>query len=71
MSIIGTVLPQDENFIEAERQCKAPIDYIPEGPGLVAVRSIAEKLRNLGVTDGTSPQSVTTSQVTGGADSRA
>ncbi len=70
MSIIGTV-PVEESFEEAERQCKAPIDFDLECAGVAAIRDIAEKLRRLGVTDGTSPQSVTTSQETGGADSRA
>ncbi len=53
MSIIGTV-PAEERFEEAERQCKAPIDFDPECAGVAAIRDIAEKLRRLGVTDGTS-----------------
>ncbi len=46
MPIIG-VVPDEENFMEAERQCKAPIDYEPGCAGLTAIRSIAENLKQL------------------------
>ncbi len=48
MPIIGLV-PDEENFMEAERQCKAPIDYEPECAGLIAIRAIAENLKQLSV----------------------
>ncbi len=55
MSIIGTV-PAEESFEEAERQCKAPIDFDPECAGVAAIRDIAEKLRKLEITEEAIPQ---------------
>lgn len=46
MPIIG-IVPNEENFMEAERQCKAPIDYEAECAGLTAIRAIAVNLRQL------------------------
>lgn len=48
MPIIGTV-PDDDSFIEAERQCKAPIDYDSRCAGLAAIRTIADELKRLGI----------------------
>lgn len=48
MPIIGTV-PDDENFMEAERQCKAPIDYNSQCAGLVAIIKIANDLKQLSI----------------------
>lgn len=48
MPIIGFI-PAEQSFIEAERQCKAPIDHAPACAGLAAIRTIAENLRRLSV----------------------
>ncbi len=46
MPIIG-IVPYEEDFMEAERQCLAPIDYSSESAGALAVREIAEVLKQL------------------------
>lgn len=46
MPIIG-VVPSEEQFIEAERQAVAPIDFAPTCEGTKAIRAIARKLRDL------------------------
>ena len=46
MPIIG-VVPSEEQFIEAERQAVAPIDFAPDCEGTQAIRAIARKLRDL------------------------
>ncbi len=48
LSIIGTI-PFEEEFLEAERQAKAPIDFSPECAGSKAVYDIALKLSELKV----------------------
>jgi CO dehydrogenase maturation factor len=46
MPIIG-VVPNEERFVEAERQASAPIDFAPDCEGVRALRAIASKLRGL------------------------
>lgn len=46
MPIIG-VVPNEEQFVEAERQALAPIDFAPNCEGTLAIRAIAGKLRDL------------------------
>jgi CO dehydrogenase maturation factor len=46
MPIIGSV-PNEEQFMEAERQAQAPIDFAPGCAGTAAIREIARKLRDL------------------------
>lgn len=46
MPILGTV-PLDENFIEAERQAKAPIDFAPDCAASEAIHDIAHRLAEL------------------------
>jgi len=46
MPILGFV-PAEEQFMEAERQAKAPIDYAPDCAGTEAIREIAGKLREM------------------------
>ena len=46
MPIIG-VVPNEEQFAEAERQALAPIDFAPNCEGTLAIRAIARKLRDL------------------------
>lgn len=46
MPIIG-VVPNEERFIEAERQASAPIDFAPDCEGVRALRAIAGRLRQL------------------------
>ena len=48
MPIIGFV-PAEEQFMEAERQAQAPIDFAPDCDGVVAIREIAGKLRDMKV----------------------
>ncbi len=48
MPIIG-VVPSEEQFVEAERQALAPIDFAPNCEGTLAIRAIARKLRDLKV----------------------
>ncbi len=48
MPIIG-IVPDDENFMEAERQCKAPIDFKSDSIGLEAIREIVGQLKTLTV----------------------
>jgi CO dehydrogenase maturation factor len=46
MPIIGFV-PSEEQFMEAERQAVAPIDFAPQCAGTAAIRDLARKLREL------------------------
>ena len=46
MPIIG-VVPYDDEFMEAERQATAPIDFAPDCAGSEAIRQIAQVLRGL------------------------
>lgn len=48
MDLIG-VVPEDRGFIEAERNEQAPIDFAPDGPGVKAIRAVAERLAGLGL----------------------
>lgn len=42
--IIG-VIPYEDAFVEAERNCQAPVDFAPDCPGSVAIRDIAAAVR--------------------------
>ena len=53
MPIIG-VVPYEDDFMEAERQCMAPIDYAPDSAGAAAIKEIAEFIRELDVADNSS-----------------
>jgi CO dehydrogenase maturation factor len=44
MPIIG-VIPHEDAFIEAERNCQAPFDFAPDCPGSAVIRDIAVKIR--------------------------
>ncbi len=46
MPMIGSV-GLDADFVEAERHGRAPVDYAPESAGILAVRGIADRLRQL------------------------
>lgn len=46
MPVIG-VVPYEEDFMEAERQCMAPIDYAPESSGAIAIKNIAKMIMEL------------------------
>jgi len=46
MPIVGFV-PAEEQFVEAERRAKAPIDFAPSCAGTDAIRDIARKLRDM------------------------
>ena len=46
MPTIGFV-PAEEQFMEAERQAQAPIDFAPDSDGTKAIREIAVKIREL------------------------
>ncbi len=46
MPIIGEI-PDDEQFVEAERQGLAPLDLAPDSAGIEAIRTIAQKLAQL------------------------
>jgi len=48
--IIG-VVPDEQQFVEAERQGQAPIDFDPNCPGVQAIRSIAGRLAELSATN--------------------
>lgn len=48
MPIISAV-PNEEQFVEAERLAMAPIDFAPHCTGVKAIRGIAQKLRELSV----------------------
>ena len=52
MPIIG-VVPYEEDFMEAERQCMAPIDYAPESTGAKAVKEIADIIKELSAPENT------------------
>ncbi len=43
MPILGYV-PNEEKFIEAERQAVSPIDFAPDCPGTNAIREMAQKI---------------------------
>ena len=44
MTVIGTI-PFDPAFAEAERAGTAPYDHAPGGPGVTAIRALAEEMR--------------------------
>ncbi len=46
MPMIGTV-GLDPEFAEAERNGRAPVDHAPDSAGVVAIRGIADRLRQL------------------------
>lgn len=46
MPMIGTV-GLDPEFAEAERNGRAPVDHAPDSAGVVAIRAIADRLREL------------------------
>lgn len=46
MSVIG-VIPYDDEFMEAERQASAPIDFAPDCAGAKVIREIADNLYEL------------------------
>jgi len=46
MPIIG-IVPDEEQFMEAERHAMAPIDFAPDCAGAAAIRDLARKLREL------------------------
>ena len=43
--IIG-VIPNEEAFVQAERNCEAPFDFAPDCPGSIAIRDIAATVRS-------------------------
>ena len=51
MSIIGSV-PYEEDFMEAERNACAPVDYASNCAGATAIRQIAAKLNQLEAPEG-------------------
>lgn len=44
MALFGTI-PFDPAFAEAERLGVAPYDHAPDGPGVTAIRALAEEMR--------------------------
>jgi CO dehydrogenase maturation factor len=49
MEIIG-VIPHDNGLIEAERQAKAPYDFMPNSDGMRAIRVVAAEIARLATT---------------------
>lgn len=47
MELIG-VVPEDHQFVEAERNGHAPFDFAPDCPGIQSIRGVAEQLAILG-----------------------